>query len=133
MHPGRDAVRVAPSNPLRKTPMMATETILYGIPTCDTCRKAQKALAEAGHAVSFRDIRKAPLDAAEIAEFLAAFGDKLVNRSSTTWRGLDEAARAAAPEELIAAHPALMKRPVIRAGGALHLGWQAPVQQALIG
>ncbi len=39
--------------------------ILYGIPTCDTCKKALKALEGAGHAVSFRDIRKDPLSEAE--------------------------------------------------------------------
>jgi arsenate reductase-like glutaredoxin family protein len=35
--------------------------ILYGIPTCDTCKKAQKALKEVGHEVIFRDIRAEPL------------------------------------------------------------------------
>lgn len=40
--------------------------ILYGIPTCDSCKKAQKALEAAGHVVQFRDIRKNPLTEAEI-------------------------------------------------------------------
>ncbi len=100
---------------------------LYGIKTCDTCRKALKALPEA----AFRDIRAEPLSAAERAEFIGAFGDALINRSSTTWRGLSEAERAQSPEALLAAHPTLMKRPVIRAGDALHLGWKANVQTAL--
>ena len=107
--------------------------ILYGIPTCDTCRKALKSLEAAGRPAEFRDIRKAPLSAEEIAEFLGAFGEKLVNRSSTTWRGLDEAERAAAPAALLAAHPALMKRPVIRDGAGLHLGWTPAVQAAVLG
>ena len=64
--------------------------ILYGIPTCDTCRKAQKALVAAGHEITFRDVRAAPLTAAERAEFLSAFGDSLLNRASTTWRALDD-------------------------------------------
>ena len=66
--------------------------ILYGIPTCDTCRKARAALEAAGHAVQVRDVRVEPLSPAETARFLEAFGEKLVNRSSTTWRGLSEAA-----------------------------------------
>lgn len=102
--------------------------ILYGISTCDTCRKARKALEAAGHAVTFRDVRTDPLDAAEIARFLAAFGDRLVNRSSTTWRGLSDAERSAAPATLIAAHPALMKRPVLEDGPRLTLGWDAVTQ-----
>lgn len=110
--------------------------ILYGIPTCDTCRKACAALAAAGHAVTFRDIRAEPLDSDEWAEFLAAFGDALINRASATWRGLDSRARAralaGAGAELLAAHPALMKRPVIRAGGRLLLGWTAEVRAAVL-
>lgn len=102
--------------------------IIYGISTCDTVRKARKALEAAGHAPEFRDVRAAPLNASEIAEFEAAFGDKIVNRASTTWRGLSEAERAAPVTDLLGAHPALMKRPVIREGEKLTLGWTPAVQ-----
>lgn len=102
--------------------------ILYGIPTCDTCKKARKALEGAGHAVQFRDVRTQPLDTAERARFLAAFGEKLINRASTTWRGLPDAARGETPEALLAAHPTLMKRPVIAAEGQLTLGWDKAAQ-----
>lgn len=101
--------------------------VIYGIKTCDACRKALKALPGA----QLRDIRAEPLSAAERAEFIAAFGDAILNRASTTWRGLDEAARGSAPDALLAAHPTLMKRPVIRSGDALHLGWKVDVQRAL--
>ena len=100
---------------------------IYGIKTCDTCRKAIKALPGA----TFRDIRAEPLSDAERAEFLARFGEKLINRASTTWRGLTDAERDSAPNTLLANHPALMKRPVIRAGDTLYLGWKADVQSAL--
>lgn len=103
--------------------------ILYGIKSCDTVRKAWKALEAAGHEVQLRDVREAPLTEAEIAEFLAAFGDRLVNRTSTTWRGLDEVERARPAADLLAAHPTLMKRPVIR-GAALTLGWDKAAQAA---
>lgn len=101
--------------------------IIYGIKTCDTCRKAIKAMPDA----QFRDIRAEPLTHDERTEFLTAFGDALINRASTTWRGLDEEAKAQTHDDLLAQHPALMKRPVIRANGALHLGWKADVQTAL--
>jgi len=106
--------------------------IVYGIPTCGTVKKSIAALKAAGHDVTFRDVRAEPLSAAERAEFTAAFGDRIVNRASMTWRKLPEADRAASPEALIAAHPTLMKRPVIRTGDGLHLGWAKAVQQALL-
>ena len=102
-------------------------TTIYGLKTCDSCRKALRSLPGA----SLRDIRAEPLGAEEIDEFLAAFGERLVNRSSTTWRGLDDAERARPPAALVAAHPALMKRPVIRSDGALHLGWTPATRAAL--
>ncbi len=104
--------------------------ILYGIPTCDTCRKARAALEAAGHAVHFRDVRAEPLSAAETTRFLVGVGEKLVNRSSTSWRGLSEAARAEAPAALLAAHPALMKRPVLVEGEKATLGWDKAAQAA---
>jgi len=100
---------------------------IYGLKTCDTCRAAMRALEGA----EFVDVRAEPLDAAVLARFLDAFGAALVNRRSTTWRGLSEAEREAAPEVLLAAHPALMKRPVIEDGSALYLGWDAEVRAAL--
>ncbi|PWK61016.1 arsenate reductase family protein [Roseicyclus mahoneyensis] len=102
---------------------------VYGLKTCDTCRAAVKALT--GQGAVLIDIRETPLDVATRARFLAEFGDALVNRRSTTWKGLSDAERADAPEPLLAAHPALMKRPVIDADGALYLGWDAGVRAAL--
>ena len=99
---------------------------IFGIKTCDTCRKAVKATGAELH-----DVRSAPLDAATLAQFWEAFGEALLNRKSTTWRGLSEADRARDPRALLADHPTLMKRPVIEAEGRLYLGWGAEVQSAL--
>ena len=106
--------------------------ILYGIKTCDTCRKALKELAAKAD-VEFHDVRETPLAPAQIAQFHDAFGDKILNTRSTTWRGLSEADRAAPLIDLIKAHPTLMKRPVIEADGRYYLGWTKDVQDALIG
>lgn len=94
--------------------------IIHGIATCDTCRRARKAL---GDRATWRDIRKEPLTEGEIAEVVATFGNGAINRSSTTWRGLDEAERTLPAAELLLRHPTLMKRPLIRDGDTLHLGW----------
>ena len=98
---------------------------LYGLKNCDTCRKARKALSDAGHDVTLREVREAPLTEEERDRLLEAFGDALINRRSTTWRDLTEEERNAAPADLLRGHPALMKRPVIAGGGALSLGWDA--------
>ena len=102
---------------------------LYGLKTCDTCRKALKSLQVA----EFHDVRKdgLPKDVAQAAH--ARFGADLVNRKSTTWRQLSEAERARGPAELLAEHPALMKRPLIDDGGTLYLGWGKDTQAALLG
>lgn len=101
---------------------------IYGLKACDTCRKAVKALDGA----VLVDVRAEPLERAQIERFLEAFGAALVNTRSTTWRGLSEAAREGAHGDLLAEHPALMKRPVIEDdAGGLHLGWGKDVQAAL--
>ncbi len=105
---------------------------LYGLKNCDTCRKARAALVAAGHDVDIVDVRETPIAPATLARFLDGFGDALVNRRSTTWRGLSEEARAAEPATLLSAHPALMKRPLIEADGALYLGWDAATRAALL-
>jgi arsenate reductase len=102
--------------------------IIYGLKTCDTCRKAAKALPQA----QLVDVRAVPLENDLLNRALDKFGDALVNTRSTTWRGLDASERAAPPRDLLRSHPALMKRPLIDAGGALYLGWGAEVQSALL-
>lgn len=104
--------------------------ILYGIATCDTCKKAMKALERAGRDVTFRDIRAEPLSPAEIAEIVGEFGDAAVNKQSTTYRGFNEFLKGSDPEAQIAAQPTVMKRPVIRAD-RWHLGWDAKTEAAL--
>ena len=104
---------------------------VWGLKSCDTCRKAIRALESAGHEVAFRDIRAEPLSPGEIADLIEAFGAAAVDRKSTTWRGIDEAERALPPETLLDRYPTLVKRSVINAGGTLHLGWAPEVQAAL--
>ncbi|GHE06315.1 arsenate reductase [Defluviimonas sp. 20V17] len=102
--------------------------ILYGIATCDSCKKARKALEGAGRDVTFRDIRATPLTEAEWAPFIAEFGDALVNRKSTTWRGLSDWLRESETEAQLLAQPTLMKRPLIAEDDKMTLGWDAKSQ-----
>lgn len=112
-----------------------THLTLYGLKTCDTCRKAIKALEAADRAVTFVDVRAGDgVGRTKIETWLAAAGPALINTRSTTWRGLDETERARAERDaagLLVDHPALIKRPVIEAGDAVHIGWTPTVRAAL--
>lgn len=105
--------------------------ILYGISTCDTCKRALKTLTAAGRDVTFRDIRSQPLTEAEVAVLVGEFGDRLINKQSTTYRAFSDFLKASDPEAQIAAQPTVMKRPVIEHEGAYHLGWDEKVEVAL--
>lgn len=105
--------------------------ILYGIATCDTCKKALKSLEAAGKSVRFRDIRAEPLTPGEIDRIVQEFGSRAINTQSTTYRSFNDYLKASEPEAQIAAQPAVMKRPVIQDGDRWHLGWDAAVEAAL--
>lgn len=100
---------------------------LYGLKNCDTCRKALKLLPSA----ELIDVRAQGVPFVTMQAASTKFGPALVNTRSTTWRGLSEEERARPALELLAQHPALMKRPLIEANGTLYLGWTKEVQTAL--
>ena len=100
---------------------------LFGLKNCDTCRAARKALPDA----TFSDVRDSPLPSPILDRALEVFGDDLVNRRSTTWRGLSEEERARPPRDLLGDHPALMKRPLIVDGDTMYLGWTADTRKSL--
>lgn len=104
--------------------------ILYGIPTCDTCKRALKTLQAAGKDVTFRDIRANPLTDEEIATIVGEFGSMAVNTQSTTYRAFSDFLKASDPEDQIKAQPTVMKRPVIKAD-RWYLGWYAATEAAL--
>ena len=106
---------------------------IYGLKNCDTCRKATKAVAAQGLEAVFVDVRTDGVPPEDLARFYAKFGDELVNRRSTTWRGLGDELRQADPLTLLSDHPALMKRPVIDRDGMLFLGWGKDVQAVILG
>lgn len=106
---------------------------VFSLKSCDTCRKALREMAAAGLSPEVVDVRADGIAPADLAEMVAALGDGLVNRRSTTWRTLSEAERARSPEDLLARHPTLMKRPVIETGGSYHMGWSPAVRAAVLG
>ncbi len=102
--------------------------ILYGLSTCDTTKKALKALQRAGKDVQFRDVRAQPLTSAEIDAILTEFGDRAVNKQSTTYRGFSDFLRESEADAQIAAQPTVMKRPIIQDGATWYLGWDDAIE-----
>ncbi len=107
------------------------ELTLYGLKTCDICKKAIKALEGVGHSVTYIDVRADGVPSDILEGWLAEHGEALINTRSTTWRGLDEDQRLQAqtdPVTLLGLHPTLIKRPVIVNDGAVTVGWSKAVQ-----
>ncbi|MEM9013772.1 MAG: arsenate reductase [Pseudomonadota bacterium] len=112
--------------------------ILYGLKNCDTCKKALKALKETGRAPDFHDVRADGVTKAYLAKWSKAAGwEKLLNKSSTTWRQLSDEDKVACTSEskaiaLMAESPTLIKRPVIEDGDKITVGWSKDVQQKYV-
>ena len=103
------------------------QMVIYGIVNCDNCRKARKAFPDA----SFVDVREDRLPDAVRDAALERFGSSFINTRSTTWRSLDEATRSQNPVDLLAAHPTLMKIPLIQLDTDFYLGWTKAIQSNL--
>lgn len=103
---------------------------LYGIPNCNTVKKARSWLAERGIEVEFHDFRKHGVDEALLRHLLKQIPwEKLVNRQGTTWRQLPEEVKASVRDDatairLLLEKPSAIKRPILeRDGKVLHLGF----------
>ena len=112
--------------------------IVYGIPNCDTVKKARVWLDAAGVAYAFHDYKKAGIDAATLNRWADAGGwDVLLNRAGTTFKKLDDADKAdidrAKAIRLMIANPSMIKRPVVEGAGALLVGFKPDVWAAQFG
>ena len=102
----------------------------YGIPNCDTVKKARKWLEAEGLDYTFHDYKKEGADVVKVERWIGAEGiDTVLNRRGTTWRKLpdeekaraDDAARAA---QLLGENPSMIKRPVVEYPGGLLVGFK---------
>ncbi|MFC5520970.1 arsenate reductase [Polaromonas jejuensis] len=105
--------------------------ILYGIPNCDTVKKARTWLSEHRQSYEFHDFKKQGVPPQALAQWTQAVGrDRLLNRKGTTWRKLDAGVQAAVQDDasaqaLMMAQPSVIKRPVVNWGQAVTVGFDA--------
>ena len=111
---------------------------LYGIPNCDTVKKARTWLDAKGIAYTFHDYKKQGADPVRIAGWIAAAGlDKVANRAGTTFRKLSaedqaELGGAGAPD-VLAANTSVIKRPIMEHPGGLLVGFKDAEWAAILG
>jgi arsenate reductase len=110
--------------------------IVYGIPNCDTVKKARAWLTEHRVEHHFHDFKKQGVPQAELDRWLTAAGwEAVINRKGTTWRQLDEAVRAgvtnaAGARALALANPSVIKRPVVQWDDRITVGFDAAAWRA---
>ena len=104
---------------------------LYGIPYCDTVKKARTWLTEHAVPYQFHDFKKQGVPPAQLDAWLQALGwETLVNRKGTMWRQLDAAAQAAVVDAasaraLVLTQASIIKRPVVEwADGSVSVGFK---------
>lgn len=102
---------------------------LYGIPNCDTVKKARLWLDAQGISYVFHDYKKQGVDAARLTRWCDALGwDKVLNRAGTTFRKLPDAAREGLDQAraiaLMQDQPSMIKRPIVEYGGGFLLGFK---------
>lgn len=107
-----------------------TKLSLYGIPNCDTVKKARLWLDANGVEYAFHDYKKEGADKRKVAVWIAGKGlDTVVNTRGTTFRKLSDADKAAAADShtavaLLVQHPSMIKRPVAEIGHTILVGFK---------
>ena len=103
-------------------------TTLYGIPNCDSVKKARVWLTEHGQDYDFHDFKKQGVPEERLQQWLQCCGWEVVlNRKGTTWRKLtpeqQDLTTQSAAVALMIEYPSVIKRPVVEAGGQLLVGF----------
>ena len=112
---------------------------LYGIPNCNTIKKARVWLTENNIDIPFHDFKKQGVSEELLKVWLKQISwEKLVNRQGTTWRQLPDEAKAAVCDDasairLILEKSSVIKRPVLEMDGKIILGFDEATYQTLFG
>jgi len=99
---------------------------VYGIPNCDSVKKARKLLDQRGVAYTFHDFKKSGVPDAELRRWVVRRGwETLLNRKGTSVHDAESAIA------VMLGHPSTIKRPVVVAGASLVIGVDADALAAL--
>ncbi len=110
---------------------------LYGIPNCDTVKKARTWLEANGVDYTFHDFKKNGIDATLVKGWLQDVPrDTLINRKGTTWRKIPDEQKAAITDDasavaLMLESPSVIKRPVLTGAGKTSVGFSADAYQQI--
>ncbi len=103
---------------------------VYGIPNCNTVKKAQDWLKSTNNDVEFYDYKKKGITKEKLQQWSKEVGwEKIVNKKGTTWRSLSEDQQQKITDEkaaieLMIEKPSIIKRPVIEGGKKLVVGFE---------
>ena len=100
---------------------------ILGLQNCDKCRDAQTKLNNLGYNLEFIDVRKNPIGLDQIKQLIAMFDNQILNKRSTTFRGLSQSEKDFSAVQLLQKYPALMKRPVVQSYEKNTIGWNAEI------
>ena len=111
--------------------------IIYGIPNCDTMRKARRWLEDNGVEYEFHDYRKNGVPEQKLKSWVKQAGwEAVLNRRGTTWRKLDDSVRngidAASAIGIMLEQPSIIKRPVLESGRTLLIGFDPDKYRQLL-
>ena len=111
---------------------------LYGIPNCDTVKKARVWLDQNGVAYAFHDYKKQGIDQARLEAWVDELGwETVLNRSGTTFRALPDGDKAdlnaAKAVRLMLAQPSMIKRPMLDLGDRRIAGFKPEIYAAALG
>jgi len=110
---------------------------IYGIPNCDTMKKARRWLEANGIEYDFHDYKKLGVPEKKLKNWVKQAGwDTVLNKRGTTWRRLDDAVKdnidEAAAIQVMIDNPGIIKRPVIESGKLLLIGFNEDRYKQLI-
>lgn len=117
---------------------MVDAVTLYGIPNCDTIKKARAWLSDHKVEFKFHDYRKQGLDKKQLQSMVSVLGwEAMLNRRGITWRNLPNTVKDRIDLEsaisVMLENPAIIKRPILAKGDQLHLGFSAAQYQEIFG
>ncbi|MPT47672.1 MAG: ArsC family reductase [Sphingobium sp.] len=115
---------------------MAVAPKLYGIPSCDTIKKARKWLESNGIVYDFHDYKKAGVDEALLRGWVEELGwENLLNKGGTTFRKLPDMDKENIDADkaiaLMLANPSMIKRPVLDYEGQKIIGFKSAIYESL--